>query len=276
MGLYFCESRQAAGNGVGCLLHYHARAARQKAQECRAFLAVGQDPIEARKVAKSSASRYTFKQCVDGLIKAKRAEWRSSKHAAQYAATLNRSCYALHDRAIAEIDTAAVLAILQPMWARTPETALRLRGRIEAVLDYATAQGWRTGENPARWRGHLAMILPRRQKLARRHFTALPYADLPAFIRELRTGSAVQARALEFLILTAARAGEVLGATWSEIDLDRQIWTVPAKRMKAGQEHRVPLAKEALAICRQMAECQNSHILFPGRAARGSLVRYPL
>ena len=135
--------------GLGAYSTTTLAQARQKAQECRAFLAVGQDPIEARKVAKSSASRHTFKQCVDGLIKAKRAEWRSSKHAAQYAATLNRSCYALHDRAIAEIDTAAVLAILQPMWARTPETALHLRGRIEAVLDYATAQGWRTGENPA-------------------------------------------------------------------------------------------------------------------------------
>jgi integrase len=151
------------------------------------------------------------------------------------------------------IDTQAILSVLKPLWSTIPETASRLRGRIEAVLDYGKAHGLRSGENPAAWRGHLALILPRRQKLSKRHHAALPYRDVPTFIAKLREPESIPALALEFLILTAARSGEVLGATWGEIDLPAAIWTVPASRMKAGREHRVPLSARAIEIVERMA-----------------------
>jgi integrase len=149
-----------------------------------------------------------------------------------------------------EVDTAAVLGVLQPLWKAKPETASRLRGRIEAVLDAARAMGHiaRNEANPARWRGHLDKLLPKRQKLTRGHHAAMDYADVPAFIAELRERQAMAAMALEFAISTAARSGEVLGARWNEIDLEAKVWTVPATRMKAGREHRVPLSTRALAI----------------------------
>jgi integrase len=159
-----------------------------------------------------------------------------------------------------------MLAVLQPLWAKTPETASRLRGRLELVLDFAKAQGWRTGENPARFKGHLENILPRRSKLARSHHAAMPYGELPAFIRGLRAHESIATHALEFLILTAARLGEVLGATWPEMDLEAAVWTIPASRMKAGQEHRVPLSPAAVAILKHAAECQFSEFIFVGRS----------
>jgi integrase len=156
--------------------------------------------------------------------------------------------------------------VLQPLWGTTTETASRLRGRLELLLDFAKAQGWRTGENPARWKGHLENILPRRPKLAQSHYAAMPYRELPAFMRRLRGQESIATKALEFLILTAARLGEVLGATWSEMDFEGAVWIVPATRMKAGQEHRVPLAPAAVAILKHAAECQSSEIVFVGRS----------
>jgi integrase len=167
------------------------------------------------------------------------------------------------------IDTAEVLRVLKPVWQKIPETASRLRGRIERVLDAAQARGLRSGENPARWRGHLDTLLPPRQKLTRGHHAAMPYHELPAFVARLRARDGVSARALEFVILTAARSGEVLGLQWSEIDLDRKVWTVPATRIKAGREHRVPLSPRAVEILEAMRAVRVSDYVFPGyRAGR--------
>ena len=162
------------------------------------------------------------------------------------------------------IDTAAVLSVLQPLWQSIPETASRLRGRIEAVLDYAKARGLRSGENPAAWRGHLALILPKRGKLTRGHHAAMPYSAVPAFVGKLRERESVHALVLEFLILTATRRAEVLGARWAEIDLTAKVWTVPASRMKGAVEHRVPLPTRAIAILERLAEHASSGFGFPG------------
>ncbi|WP_414644580.1 tyrosine-type recombinase/integrase [Bradyrhizobium sp.] len=161
------------------------------------------------------------------------------------------------------IDTGLVMKAVEPIWTAKPETASRVRGRIEAVLDWAAARGHRQGENPARWRGHLENLLPKRSKVARvEHHAALPYRDLPGFVMELHQQEGVAARALEFTILTAARTGEVIGATWTEIDLEACLWTVPAERMKAGREHRVPLSDAAVAILQPFAEARMSHYVF--------------
>lgn len=171
------------------------------------------------------------------------------------------------------IQTADVMRVLEPIWKTTPETASRLRGRIESVIDYATAHGWRTGENPARWRGHLANLLPPPNKLARvKHHAALPWEEISAFMAELRDQEGIAARALEFAILTAARTGEVIGARWLEIDLDAAIWVVPGERMKGGLEHRVPLSEPALATPRAMKPFGTADgLVFPGSSKHGGL-----
>jgi integrase len=166
-----------------------------------------------------------------------------------------------------KITTDDVLSVLKPLWNEKPETASRLRGRIERVLDAARAQGLRNGENPARWRGHLDQLLPKRQRLTRGHHAAMKYAELPGFMGDLRARQATAALALEFAVLTAARSGEVLGARWDEFDLDRAIWTIPAARMKAGREHRVPLSKRALKIVKAMQEARDGDFVFPGQKA---------
>jgi integrase len=206
-----------------------------------------------------------------GAIASKRREWRSEIHAAQWRTTIDEYCVPILDKPVDTIDTAAVLSILQPVWNRIPETASRLRGRVEAVLDYAKAHGLRSGENPAAWRNHLALVLPRRQKLSRGHHAALSYAEVPAFIAELRERETIPALALEFLILTVARAGEVLGATWDEIDFGAQVWTIPASCMKAGLLHRVPLSARAMEIVERMAEIRTGDLVFAGRRRRRPL-----
>ena len=218
--------------------------ARKEAGVLRTILASGGDPRSARE----KQERQTFAEVADAYVEAMRPSWRNAKHAAQCAMTLTKYAAPIRPRMVETIGTRDVLEVLQPLWQRTPETAERLRGRIENVLDAAKAKGLRTGENPARWRGHLDQLLPKRQRLSRGHHAALPYADVPAFIADLRGREATAARALEFAILTAARSGEVLGATWAEIDMDGFIWTVPAARMKAGREHRVPLSARAVEL----------------------------
>lgn len=224
------------------------------------------DPLDATRAAREAeAGHKTFGECADALMASKRREWRSAIHAAQWRATIDAYCGPIRDMPVDGIDTQAVLAVLQTVWGRIPETASRLRGRIEAVLDYAKARNLRSGENPAAWRGHLALILPKRQKLSRGHHAAMNYAEVPAFIAELRERETIHALALEFLILTAARSGEVLGAKWSEIDLALRLWIIPANRMKAGLEHRAPLCGRAVAILERMAELRSSDFVFPGR-----------
>jgi hypothetical protein len=205
-------------------------AARDKADEARKLVAAGINPIEARRDAgKILAGKPSFGQCADALIEAKSSEWRNEKHRAQWAMTLAEYAKPLRALPVDKVDTAAVLDVLQPIWKTRSETASRLRGRIETVLDAARAKGHiaRNEANPARWRGHLDKLLAKRQKLTRGHHAAMAYGDVPEFIGTLRVREAVAALALEFLILTAARSGEVLGARWDEINLEGKVWTVP-------------------------------------------------
>lgn len=202
-------------------------------------------------------------------IAANEAGWRNAKHRAQWVATLEAYAYPhMGDLPAGAVETAHVMAALEPIWREKPETASRLRGRIEAVLDYAKARGWREGENPARWRGHVANMLPARGKVAKvKHHAALPWREIGGFMATLRAGSGLAARALELAILTAARSGEVLNARWSEIDLEEAVWTVPAERMKAGREHRVPLSAPAVALLRELLplrDAERGDWVFPG------------
>ncbi|KQS49729.1 tyrosine-type recombinase/integrase [Sphingomonas sp. Leaf198] len=233
--------------------------ARKEAGTLRTILAEGGDPRSARE----KQERQTFGEVADAYVEAMRPSWRSAKHAAQWSMTLTKYAAPIRPRMVETISTREILEVLQPLWQRTPETAERLRGRIENVLDAARAKGLRTGENPARWRGHLDQLLPKRQRLSRGHHTALPYADVPAFMGDLRGREATAARALEFAILTAARSGEVLGAAWAEADLDGAVWTVPAARMKAGREHRVPLSARAVELLKRLNAARNAETAKP-------------
>jgi integrase len=231
--------------------------ARQKAAEARRLRHEGVDPIEARKAVRTAsllaqAQGRTFDDCAAGYIEAHRAGWRNAKHAAQWKSTLDTyASPVLGKLPVQSVDTGLVLKVLEPIWKAKPETANRLRGRIEAVLDWATVRTYRTGENPARWRGHLDHLLPARNKVQRpEHHAALPYSEIGDFMAALRQQAGTAARALELLILTAARTSEVIGARWSEIDTNRQLWTVPATRIKGAKEHRVPLSAAAIALLR--------------------------
>lgn len=235
--------------------------ARAEAATLRTMLAEGIDPKAERAKLKGIP---TFGACADAYIEAMSPSWRNPKHIAQWRMTLTKYAEPIRHRPVDEVSTSEILAVLQPLWSRTPETAERLRGRIENVLNAAKAKGHRTGENPATWRGHLDQLLPKRQRLSRGHHAAMPYAQVPAFMTDLQSRSAVAARALEFTLLTAARSGEVLGAHWREIDFDKRIWTIPAHRMKAGREHRVPLSERAIAILGIMAELSVNGYVFPG------------
>jgi integrase len=235
--------------------------ARELASQARAKLAEGISPKDARKPSRGA----TFAECADRLIDAMRPSWRNGKHAAQWEMTLRDYAAPLRRLPADKITTDDVLLVLKPLWHDKPETASRLRGRIERVLDAAKAQGLRSGDNPARWRGHLDQLLPKRQRLMRGHHAAMNYADVPTFVRDLQARRATAALALEFGILTAARSGEVLGARWEEFNLDGAVWTVPATRMKAGREHRIPLSDRALKIVKAMHECRNGEFVFAGQ-----------
>lgn len=235
--------------------------AREFATAARTAAAEGRDPIAERR----REAEPTFGECADQFINEMESQWRNPKHRAQWRMTLTQYCNAIRPNPVSSITTDDVLRVLKPIWTEKPETASRLRGRIERVLDFATVRGWRNGDNPARWRGHLKAILPERPKLSRGHMAAMPYADLPEFLRQVRAREAMAARALEFLVLTAARTGEVLGARWDEIDFSTELWTVPADRMKAGRPHRVPLTKDALALLMPLHEARISEYIFPGQ-----------
>jgi integrase len=255
--------------GLGPLSVFGLADARAKAAECRRLTYEGIDPIEARRAQRTqaaleAAASLTFKNCTEQYIAAHGTGWRNAKHAAQWSSTLKT--YAepvIGALPVRNVDTALVMKIVEPLWSKKPETASRLRGRIEAVLDWATVRNYRQGENPARWRGHLDKLLPSRAKVRSvKHHAALPYNELPAFMTALRAQGGIAARALEFLILTAARTGEVIGALPDEIK--DKVWTVPAGRMKASKEHRVPLSAPALAIAETMRDDHPGAFLFPG------------
>jgi integrase len=269
----FMLNGRARWMGMGPLHTINLAEARKRAGEHRLRRHDGIDPIEARRAERlkaqlEAAKAITFKECAESYIKAHRAGWRNGKHAAQWEATL--ATYAepvIGGLSVQAVDTSLVLKVIEPLWTTKPETASRVRGRIEAVLDWASARGFRAGENPARWRGHLDKLLPARGKVRKvEHHSALPYAELPGFMIALREQEGISARALEFTILTAARTGETIFARWNELDLLDKTWTVPAARMKAGKEHRVPLSPRALAILEEMQahRAGNDGFVFPG------------
>lgn len=245
---------------LGSAADVSLKEARELVADVRKTVKAGVDPIERKKAAEvEEAKTPSFGTFADELIGTIESGFRNEKHIYQWKQTLGDAyCASIRKKAVDAVTTEDIVDILKPLWATKQETASRLRGRIEKVLDAAKARGWRSGENPARWRGHLDHLLPRRQKLQRGHQPAMPYEEVSAFVGRLRARDAVAARALEFLILTAARTGEVIGATWGEIDLGAKVWTVPAGRMKAGREHRVPLSGRAIEILEEVAKLRES------------------
>jgi integrase len=251
--------------GLGSVTSVSLAEAREKAAEARKTLGNKRNPIEERRARETAGTGTTFGEFADDLLKILAPGFRNEKHKAQWAMTLTHHVALLRLQRLNDITTNDVLKVLQPIWQTKAETASRIRQRIERVLDAAKAKGLRSGENPARWRGHLDALLPKRNRLSRGHHPAMAYKDLPAFIDRLRAMGSMSALALEFLVLTAGRSGEVLEARWEEIDLDEKLWTVPAARMKAGRQHRVPLTNRALAILEMVKPLQTSDYVFPGQ-----------
>jgi integrase len=269
---------KARAMGLGPVGTVSLADARRRAAEARVLLLDGKDPIADRDADRAkrklaAANSITFKECAAAYIQQHKAGWRSAKHGEQWTNTL--AAYAepvFGALPVQSIDTGLVMRVLQPIWTTKPETAARLRGRIEKVLDWARVQGYREGENPARWRGHLEALLPKRSKVARvEHHAALPYRQMGEFMAELREQEGTAARALELAILTAARKGEVIGARWAEVNLDEALWTIPAVRTKTHKEHRVPLAPASIAVLEKMRERSEGEFVFPGARPSASL-----
>ncbi len=257
--------------GLGAYPAVGLSEAREKAREIHNGLREGRDPIAPRKhqrmvLAAQVASDKTFQWCSQEFLRSKASEWSNPKHKQQWENTLQTYAMPhLGHLSVALIDLPHVLACLEPIWGTKNETASRLRGRIESVLDWATVRKYRTGDNPARWKGHLDKVLPAPSKIQKvEHHRAIASDDLPHFMKELQQREGFAARALEFVIFTAARSGEVRGATWSEIDLEAKVWTVPAERMKAGKEHRVPLSGSALELLKKLPRIHGTELVFPG------------
>jgi integrase len=260
--------------GLGSFPDVSIAEARDTATDLRKMVRSGVDPLEAKqeRVAANlavKAKTVTFDWCAEQYINAHKSGWKNAKHVDQWVHTLDSYAKPVIGALAADkIDTAHVMKILEPIWSTKSETASRLRGRIESVLDWATTRKFRTGENPARWKGHLDNLLPARSKMARvKHHPALPWVDIPAFIASLKSQAGTAALALQFTILTAARSGEVRGMTWAEIDFQNRMWVVPAERMKAGAEHRVPLSNNALQVLQSAKTATallNTPLVFPG------------
>ncbi|WP_334068023.1 tyrosine-type recombinase/integrase [Nereida ignava] len=258
--------------GLGPLSLVSLAAARELAIECRRQLLSGLDPLEERKQVKraqqlAQAKSITFQEAAEKCIESKKHEWKNAKHAQQWSNTLGTYAYPIFgDIAVSDVDTDLVLKAIEPIWISKAETASRVRQRIETVLDWARARGYVEGENPARLRGHLDNILAKTAKVKRvKHHPAVPYKQISEFMEQLRERTGSSALALEFMILTAARTGEVRGAKWKEVDLTTNVWTVPAERMKAGREHRIPLSKRAVAILMSIQSNRNpEEFVFPG------------
>lgn len=246
--------------------------ARDAAREARKLLYDGTDPIayrDAKRAAKrlAEAKAMSFDECAAAYVSAHAAGWRNAKHAAQWTATLKTYASPVFGQLpVADVDTALVTKALDPIWRTKSETASRLRGRIESVLGWATVRGYRAGDNPARWRGHLDHLLPARAKVQKvAHHAALPFTEIATFVADLRKREGTAARALEFAILTAGRTSEVLGARWDEIDLQARVWIIPGERMKAAREHRVPLSEAALSVLERMQSVREGDLVFPGQ-----------
>lgn len=248
--------------------------ARDEAGKARKLLRDGVDPINERNARReaaraAAASSKTFDQCAEAYILSHKAGWGNTKHAAQWTSTLkNYASPVFGHMPVDQIDTALVMRVLEPIWQTKTETASRVRGRIESVLSWAKTHGYCSGENPARWRGHLQNLLPKRSKVQKvKHFAALPYQEIGEFITQLKQQPGVAARGLEFAILTAARSGEVRGATWGEINIKEKLWTIPAERMKAEKEQEIPLSDAVVKLLKSLPRMEGSNQVFP--APRG-------
>jgi integrase len=257
--------------GLGDIDTFTLKEARERARDARQLLADDIDPLERRQKARDAARieaahTITFKDAAQRYIKVFKPAWKNSKHGDQWQATLDTYANPIFgDLPVSAIDTALVMKALEPIWTTKTETASRVRGRVEAILDWAKASKFRDGENPARWRGHLDKLLPAKSKIAKiRHQPAMAYAALPAFMSKLRDNGSLSARALEFTILTAVRTNEAINAQWDELDVDAGLWVIPADRMKADREHRVPLSGRALEILKSLPREKGSPFVFPG------------
>ena len=265
--------------GLGPLHTINLDEARERARKARQLLLDGIDPLEARAAERNAAAlaaarALTFEAAARSYFEAHQRGWTNAKHRAQFLSSLSTYAFPqIGKLSVAAIDTGLVLKCLEPIWKDKTETANRVRGRIEAILDWATVRGYRkAGDNPARWKGHLAEVLPSRERIQKTvHHAALPFAALPEFMAALATRNGSAAKALEFTILTAARSGEVLGARWEEFNLDGKVWTVPAGRIKGGKEHRVPLSERALDILRAMPIERGNSYVFLGPQKGGGL-----
>lgn len=268
----YMRLRKPVAVGLGAYPTVTLKMARTSAEFCRRLLAEGKDPLTEKRAAESAtrlsvAKGKTFDDCAKEYIDDHRPEWKNPKHVQQWENTL--ATYAspiIGNQALSKITTADIKRILSPIWRTKNETASRLRGRIEAIIDWATVHELRSGDNPARWKGHLEHLLAKSTPESRKgaHHAALPYADVPRFMSELATQEGMSCWALEFLILTAARTSEVTGATWSEIDFEKKLWTIPQDRMKAGVEHRVPLVDRCIAILEEVKLRRHGVYIFPG------------
>jgi integrase len=252
-------SKSRVEMGLGAYPAVSLAKARTRAAECRAMVADGLDPIAER----DREAEPTFKKCAEQFIETMKVSWQNEKHRYQWEQTLGTPCELIHEKRVSLITVEDVVAVLRPIWVTKKETASRLRGRIEKVLNYAKVKGWRSGENPAAWRGNLENALPARKSADKGHHAAMPYVDVPNFMTELSAREAIAARALEFTILTASRSGEALGGKFSEVDFDAKNWTVPAARMKARIPHTVPLSARALAILEEMKAAATGPYIFP-------------
>jgi integrase len=275
---YMLEGR-ARGMGLGPLHTIGLAEARERALEARRLVLDGVDPIEHRKegrrtAALDAARAVNFSECAERYIRSHEAGWQNPKHRDQWRSTLRAYAFPLlGDLPVAAVDRGLCLKVLEPIWHTKSETASRVRGRIESVLDWAAARGYRAGENPARWRGHLDKLLPLRSKIAPvKHHPAMPYRNVPAFMADLRGNGSISAFALELTILTVLRTSEAIGATWPEIDHEARVWTVPARRMgglrpgmKGGKrEHRVPLSDRCMVILAALPRVGGCPYMFPG------------
>lgn len=268
----YMRNGKARGMGLGPLHTISLAEARLKALDCRKLLLDGSDPLNEKEAKRASqkateAKKVSFMECATAYIEAHRAGWKNAKHSAQWESTLKTYAEPIFGSLpVAAIDTPLVMKVLEPIWTTKTETATRVRGRIESVLDWAAVRGYRKGENPARWKGHLDHLLPKRSKVQKvAHHPALPYADAPTFMEALRRMGGTAAQAFEFLILTATRTNETLHARWDEIDMNSRLWTIPAGRMKTEKEHRVPLSRRAIEILKAMQMGAEGEYVFPGQ-----------
>jgi integrase len=283
----YMKDGRARQMGLGSVDTFSLKEARQRARLQRQLLADGADPLAARQRVRDAerveaARAVTFRDAAERYIKAHQAGWKNEKHADQWGNTLSTYAFSIiGSLPVAAVDTALVMKVLQqpvkagkstvPLWNAKTETASRVRGRIERVLDWARVQGMRQGENPARWKAHLDKLLPARTKVAKvRHQPAMPWRDVPTFMGELRANEAISARALEFIVLTATRTGESIGARWEEVDLDDKLWTIPPERTKSGREHRVPLSDRVVEILKTLPRASGGFV-FPGARAKQPL-----